>query len=178
MVGLGHEISSKFAIGTSYRHIKADDPALQNAHTWTHSFQYTPGSLLAFGARWENPWHEDVSGQATNGEIVAAVSVRPLGRRLTVSADWHYPEEAALDDTRLVLGAYLQAKPGVDLAAHMDTDHRFGIELRLPLDRAALGGELHFSDPGGHDYGTLYASLLNRRYENSKQQAPPAGMIR
>jgi hypothetical protein len=178
IIGLGHVFSPSFSLGTTYRYIKANDSTLQNTHTWTHSFQYRHSALWSLGARWENPWHEEVSDEPTNGEFVTAFAVRPLGRRALFSVDWFYPEEAVLNDTRLVFAAYVQATPGLDLAAHFDTDNRFGIELRLLFGRAATGVEAHFTEPGGRDYGTLYASLLNRNYENSKQKRGAFGVSR
>jgi hypothetical protein len=167
-LGAGSPLSTSFFVGTTYRYIKANDSSLQNKHTWTHSILFEPSRMWSVGARWENPWHTEVGGIKSDGTITAALAAHPAGDRLDLAVDWIYPEKAKFDDTRLVWSAALHATAGLDIAGFYDTDNRFGVELRIMVERSAVGNEARYRSPGGWRDGTFYISLLQRDYDHAK----------
>lgn len=168
VLGTGSPLTPHLFLGTSYRYIKADDEPLQNRHIWTHSLLIATSPRWSLGARWENPWHTEVGGVKTDGTITTGLQVVPVPDRLEVAMDWIYPEKERLDDTRVIWSAALHATPGIDLAGFIGTDDRFGVELRVMIDRSAAGNQMRYKSPGGWRDGTFYVSILQRNYDHAK----------
>jgi len=176
MLGIGSPLTPQLFFGTNYRYIKADDSLLQNRHIWTHSVHFAPSPAWSLGARWENPWHTEVGGVKTDGIITAGLQVTPVHNRLEAAMDWVYPEKERLEDTRLVWSAVFHATPGLDVNGFFGTDDRFGVELRIMIDRSAAGNQMRYTSPGGWQDGTFYISILQRNYDHAK--IPRRGPVR
>jgi len=175
-LGAGSPLTPRLFLGTSFRYIKADDSTIQNKHIWTYGLLVTLTPQLSFGARFENPWHTKVGGVKTDGTVVTGLHLVPVSDRLEVAMDWIYPEKEKLDDTKVIWSAAFHAVPGLDLNAFAGTDDRFGVELRILIDRSAAGNQLHWASPNGWQDGTLYVSVLQRDYDHAT--VPDRGPVR
>lgn len=168
LIGAGSPLTQRIFLGSSYRYIKADDSTIQSKHVWTHALILALSPKLTFGLRFENPWHTEAGGAKTDGTVTSGLHLLAVPKRLEVAVDWIYPEKEKLEDTRGILSAAFHATPGIDLAGFIGTDDRFGLELRVMIDRSAAGNQIRWASPNGWQDGTFYISILQRNYDYAK----------
>lgn len=168
LLAVGRRISAKGAFGGSVRQIKSDNPDLDDKRIYTLAMMLLPTRAVWIGARWENVGHEEQADEPTQGLVVGGIRVRPAGPRLTLAADWFYPDGGALRDSEYRFSAHVRVQRGINIRASIDSQEQIRVEFRVLEHRNSSGVEARTMEYSEFYDGTFYISTQDKPYPNSK----------
>lgn len=168
LLAIGMRLSPMVALGGSLRQIRSDHVNLDDKRIFTLGLMLLPTPNLWLGARWENVGHVEELDQPTQGLIVNGIRIRPAGPRITLTADWFYPDRGDLSDSEFRFSAHIRAQRGLDIRASIDSRERISIEIRMLETRNSAGVEARTIDFTEFSDGTFYISTQDKPYPNSK----------
>lgn len=167
LLATGMRLSPKVALGGSFRQISSIHEDLDDKRVFDLGLMLMPSPNFWLGARWENVGHEDQANQSTQGLIVSGIRIRPAGPRITLAADWFYPEKGDLSDSEFRISAHIRAQRGFNIRASIDSRELITIEFRMLEGRNSAGVEARTTDFSEFSDGTFYISTRDKPYPNS-----------
>jgi protease-4 len=167
-VGYTYPILDFLSVGANYHLTQEVFVQNSNIHSFDIGALVRPARFLSFGFAARNLNAPMLNqGQARRAYAVG-VGVRPLGERLTLTADAQWDEG---DEARNITGLFgLESEPfdGILLRGSIDLRGQFMFGLGLQFDRMAAGYFHSFNGTSNHD--AVHAQITNATFASASQQ--------
>ena len=159
----GISLGPQLHVGGSYRYFKEAAGDLHRRHLWNIGLTGGAGNLR-WAAVFENLNRaRNTEGRRTETEQRYAVSCRPLGKTLTISAEMALSTGTRLSNADYIYHAELATKQGLYLNGCVTSDGAFQLGLRANLLKYFVGSRSSFESDGDYGYSTLYYGATSIR---------------
>lgn len=165
---LSYPIQDYLSLGLAYHLTQETALANSNIHSFDLGLQFRPVRYLSLGASIRNLNAPQVASQRIQRSYVAGLGIRPLGERLTLTADAQWDEG---DDVKAITGLFgLETEPvdGLILRGSIDLKAQFMLGLALQFNHFNLG---YFHGINGSELqDAAHLKLTNTTFHSVLQQ--------
>jgi len=160
----GGKFSRGFFWGTSYSWFGSRHEDYDKLSSWKIGLLARPFEFLSVGAVAKDLNRTRFEGEKTRISFDYGVAVRPVGDRLTLSADASLGEKEKIKNAAYRFRAEVEPLDGFILSGDIDDKGNFGVGGRINLP--TLGAGTYNSVTKDYDYnqGTVYLTLSEDRY--------------
>ncbi len=162
---LGGAVYRWIGLGVGVNRLAASKPYLTSAWTVDAGLLLRPHPFLSFGATARNLNEPRFLRRVEGRTYVAAVGVRPLWQRLTLSCDAGWRERDPLDEMSFRGGVDVEIFDGVTLGAEVDDERNFGVGLNVGFAYGGVGYSTRLDEDGEYvgDNASVQFNLERRR---------------
>ncbi len=153
IVGMGVPVGVDLNIGISYRWISSGPAAFDGQKQWEIGLLRRGHGPYSFGVTAGNLNRYKSAGQRTETELRYALGYRPVGNKLTLSADALLSTKTKFKNAQFVYHAEFTPLSGLYLNGFIDSHRNFELGGRVNLLESFVGSKSRF-DRGGHNLGT------------------------
>lgn len=176
VVGVGLQLGSSFEFGSSYRWITAGPSIFDGRKLWSIGIMRRPGGPFSWGVVLGNLNRSWVNGNRTETEVQYSVGYRPLGDKLTLSADALLSTKTRFKNAEFIYSAEFTPRAGLYLNGFIDSHRNVELGLRVNLLRSFFGSRSGFNRKGDHRGTTLFAGTTSLR-QPSLIPEPPRRLV-
>jgi len=152
-------------LGVGLNRLAASKPYLTSAWTFDGGLLLRPNPYISLAAVARNINEPRFLRQVEGRTYVAAIAVRPVWERLTLSCDAGWRERDPLEDVSVRGGVDVELVGGVTLGAEVDDDKNFGFGLSLGFPYGGVAYKTSLDEDGNvtADNAAVRLNLERRR---------------
>ncbi len=163
LVAMGTGVGRSLNLGASYRYFRNGPGIFNNRQFFTLGAIARGGGKFSFGAVLSNLNRGKVNGERTAMEERYSVAYRPMGNRVTLSADMFFSSKNKLSEADFIYHAEIIPTGGLYISASVDSDRNFEVGFRTNLLRYFVGSRSGFNRDGHDGRTTVFAGAIDSR---------------
>ncbi len=172
VVGLGLQLGSSLEIGSSYRWITSGPLLYDGRKLWTIGIMRRPGGPFSWGIVFGNLNRSWVEGQRTETELRYSLGYRPLGEKLTLSADALLSTKTKLKNAEFIYHVEFTPRSGLYLNGFIDSHRNFELGLRVNVLKSFFGSRSGFNRKGDGQGTTIFLGTTSLRQPSITPETP------
>lgn len=166
----GGKFADGFYWGTSYSWFGSRYEDYNKLSSWKVGLLLRPFEFLSFGAIAKDLNRSRFQGEKTDISFDCGLALRPMGDRLTLSADASLSEKERLKDAVMKYRAEVEPLDGFILSGDIDNDGNFGIGGKVNLPNFGLGAYNSATKDQEFIQGATFVNLSKNRYRTLLQR--------
>jgi protease-4 len=163
LTAAGFGMGPAMKLGVSYRYFREGPGIYNNRHFWNVGLQSQGHGAFAFAAVLSNLNRGKIDGERSATEQRYAIGYRPIGPRLTLTADMLLATTQKLSEATYVYQAEYIPTQGLYVNAFIDSDQNFQVGVRVNFAKYFLGSQSHFDKNGHGGRTTAFFGATNMR---------------
>lgn len=167
-IGYSYSPSEIISFGVGYNLTQQVSVADSNIHSFDAGVLLRPARFLSFGLTARNLNTPIVGTRQIRRAYVAGVGVRPLGERLTLTADAQWDEGDAVQDITALFGVETEPLDGILLRGAVDLKGQFMLGAGFQFE--LLNAGYYHSFNGARNVDGLHVQVTSSLFENAVQQ--------
>ncbi|MEZ0369498.1 MAG: signal peptide peptidase SppA [Candidatus Sericytochromatia bacterium] len=167
-LGYSYSVSDFISFGVGYSLTQQVSVADSNIHSFDAGILLRPARFLSFGLAARNINTPIVGTHQIKRSYVAGVGVRPLGERLTLTADVQWDEGDPVQDISALFGFETEPLDGILLRGGVDLKGQFTLGAGMQFE--VLNAGYYHSFNGTRNYDGLHAQVTNAIFESAIRQ--------
>ncbi len=166
----GAKLADGLYLGTSYSWFGSRHKDYDNLSSWKIGLLLRPFEFLSFGATAEDLNRPRFQGEKTQVSYDCGVAVRPIGDRVTLSADGSMSQKEKAKDADIRYRTELEPLDGFIIFGDIDNDGNFGIGGRINLPNLGAGTYSSVTKDYDFNQGITFVNLSEDRYRTLLQR--------
>jgi protease-4 len=163
-LGGGGKFSRFLFWGTSYSWFGSRHEDYDKLSSWKIGLLVRPLEFLSVGAVANDLNRPRFEGEKTQISFDYGIALRPVGDRLTLSADASLGEKQKIKDASYRFRAEVEPLDGFILSGDIDDKGNFGLGGRINLPTLGVGNYNSVTKDNDYNQGTVYITLSEDRY--------------
>jgi protease-4 len=169
-LGSGFKLAKCFYLGTGYSWFGSKDKDIDGLSSWKAGFLIRPFSFISLGGIAKDLNRPIFKGEKTDISFDLGLALRPLGDRITLSADGMMDEKDKPEDIRTRYQIAVEPLDGLILSGDMDDDGNYGINCRVNFPFGGWGSYNTADKDQVYQKGVAYWNFSNQRYRTLLQR--------
>ncbi len=166
----GGKFADGFFWGTSYSWFGSKFKEYDNLASWKIGLLARPFEFLSLGAVAKDLNRPRFYNRKTDVSFDYGIAVRPLGDRLTLSADASLGEKERIKDAVYRFRAEVEPVDGFILLGDIDDEGNFSVGGRINLPTLGVGSYNTVTKDYDYNQGIVYANISKDRYRTLLQR--------
>lgn len=167
-LGYSYSFSDFISLGASYHLTQQVSVADSNIHSFDAGLLLRPARFLSFGLAARNLNGPIVGSRQIRRSYGLGVGVRPLGERLTLTADAQWDEGDPVQDITALFGLETEPIDGILLRGSVDLKGQFTLGAGMQFEVLNAGYFHSFNGTQNHD--GLHLQVTNSIFESALRQ--------
>lgn len=167
-IGYSYPITDYLSLGAAYHLTQQVSASDSNIHSFDLGMLLRPARFLSFGVAARNLNAPTVGGRQIRRSYGLGVGVRPLGERLSLTADAQWDEGDPVQDITALFGLETEPIDGILLRGSVDLKGQFTLGAGMQFEVLSAGYFHSFNGSQNHD--GLHLKVTNAIFDSALRQ--------